>query len=176
MRQRERLQTRCNNFKWNSIKIAKLQWSHGQLKLDQQQPYRHTISIPYKSTDSVEHLSFRWWWGNCRSRIYSLVLLPFHFCSVASSGVVCASFNHPGTIIPALNYRHQIYGLINVNNLVLSRFTVQKFQAINFGALGFSNSLPDECRVFRRWDSSSVHSISRGVEWRVWLQNNQRRN
>ena len=45
---------------------------------------------------------------------------------------VCASFNHPGTIIPALNYRHQIYGLINVNNLVLSRFTARNFRAINY--------------------------------------------
>lgn len=30
---------------------------------------------------------------------------------------------------PALNYRRQIYGLINVNNLVLSRFTAPKLQA-----------------------------------------------
>lgn len=64
--------------------------------------------------------------------------LAFHFSSLTACplilirvwGVGCASFNHPGTI-PALNYRPQIYGLINVNNLVLSRFTAPKFHQSN---------------------------------------------
>lgn len=63
--------------------------------------------------------------------------LAFHISSLARPlilirvwGVGWASFNHPGTI-PALNYRPQIYGLINVNNLVLSRFTAPKLHQSN---------------------------------------------
>lgn len=58
-------------------------------------------------------------------------LLPCDSDSDPDPGVcVWQSFNHPlEHYPPALNYRRQIYGLINVNNLVLSRFTVPKLQS-----------------------------------------------